>query len=144
MADTPPMIFESHLGMLCPVNRTAAEAMREIKGRVQVTIKGGSANQRRRGLYWSVAALVAPLLNDAHDLTLDEADLHDITRDKLRMFDEIKLPSGDVFRKRRSTNNRAMNEADRAAYTDRALALWSTWTGVDVLTLRAEAEALAA
>jgi hypothetical protein len=130
--------------MLRPVNRTAAEAMREIKGRVQVTIKGGSANQRRRGLYWSVAALVAPLLNDAHDLTLDEADLHDITRDKLRMFDEIKLPSGDVFRKRRGTNNRAMNEADRAAYTDRALALWSTWTGVDVLTLRAEAEALAA
>ena len=144
MSDTPPLIFEAHLGMLRPVNRTAAEAMREIKGRVQVTIKGGSANQRRRGLYWSVAALVAPLLNDAHDLTLDEADLHDITRDKLRMFDEIKLPSGDVFRKRRGTNNRAMNEADRAAYTDRALALWSTWTGVDVLTLRAEAEALAA
>lgn len=144
MTDTPPLIFEARLGGLFPVNRTAAEAMREIKGRVTVTIKGGRANQRRRGLYWSVAALVAPLLNDAHGLTLDEQDLHDITRDKLRMYDEIKLPSGDVLRKRRSTNNRAMNEADRAAFTDRALALWSTWCGVDVSTLRAEAEALAA
>lgn len=130
--------------MLRPVNRTAAEAMREIKGRVHVTIKGGRANQRRRGLYWSVAALVVPLLNDAHGLTLDDQDLHDITRDKLRLYDEIKLPSGDVLRKRRSTSNRAMNEADRAAFTDRALALWSTWCGVDVSTLRAEAEALAA
>jgi hypothetical protein len=34
-----------------------------------------------------------------------------------------------------------MNEADRAEYTDRALALWSTWVGVDVTTLRIEAEA---
>jgi len=130
--------------MLRPVNRSAAEAMREIKGRVHVTIKGGKANQRRRGLYWSVAALVVPLLNDAHGLTLDDQDLHDITRDKLRLYDEIKLPSGDVLRKRRSTSNRAMNEADRAAFTDRALALWSTWCGVNVSTLRAEAEALAA
>ena len=144
MNDTPPLIFEAHLGMLRPVNRSAAEAMREIKGRVHVTIKGGKANQRRRGLYWSVAALVVPLLNDAHGLTLDDADLHDITRDKLRLYDEIKLPSGDVLRKRRSTSNRAMNEADRAAFTDRALVLWSTWCGVDVVTLRAEAEALAA
>jgi len=141
MNDTPPLIFEAHLGMLRPVNRAAAEAMREIKGRVIVTIKGGKANQRRRGLYWSVAALVVPLLNDAHSMTLDEQDLHDITRDKLRMYDEIKLPSGDILRKRRSTSNRTMNEAERAAFTDRALALWSTWTGVDVTTLREEAAA---
>lgn len=145
MSDTPPLIFESHLGMLRPVNRTATEAMREVKGRVHVTIKGGTANQRRRGLYWSVAALVVPLLNNAHGLTLDEADLHDITRDKLKLWhDPVTLPSGEVYRKRRSTSNRAMNEAERAAFTDRALALWSTWCGVDATTLRAEAEALAA
>lgn len=143
-ADTPPLIFEPHLGMLRPVNRAAVEAMRETTGRVHVTMKGGRANQRRRSLYWSVAALVVPLLNDAHGLTLDEQDLHDITRDKLRMYEEIPLPSGDTLRKRRSTSNRAMIEADRAAFTDKALALWSTWTGVDVTTLRAEAERLAA
>lgn len=143
-ADAPPMLFEAHLGMLRPANRRAEEAMREIKGRVIVEVKGGRANQRRRGLYWSVAALVAPLLNEMHGLTLDEQDLHDITRDKLRLYTEQVLPSGEVFRRRRSTSNRAMNEADRAEFTTRALALWSTWTGVDVTTLRAEANRLAA
>ncbi len=115
--------------------------MREIKGRVAVKITGGKANQRRRSLYWSVAALVVPLLNQKYEMTLDEDDLHDITRDKLKLYDEFKLPSGDVHRKRRSTSNAKMNEADRAAYTTRALDLWSTWTGVDVMTLQNEAEA---
>lgn len=138
-ADKPPLLFETRLGMLRPANKATEEAMREIKGKVQIEIKGGTANQRRRGLYWSVAALVAPLLNDLHNLTLDEQDLHDITRDKLRLYDEQVLPSGEVYRRRRSTSNRAMNEADRAAFTDKALQLWSAWCGVDVTTLREEA-----
>lgn len=142
-ADTPPLLFEARLGMLKPANRVAKEAMREVKGKVRVEIKGGIANQRRRGLYWSVAALVVPLLNEANRLTLDEQDLHDVTRIKLRLFDEITLPSGDVHRKLKSTSNRAMNEADRAAFTDKALHLWSTWVGVDVTTLRHEAESAA-
>ena len=140
MADKAPLLFDARLGGLFPANRAAEEALREIKGRVRCTITGGKANQRRRGLYWLCAALVAPLLNQQYNLTLDEDDLHDITRDKLKLFDEIKLPSGDIHRKRRSTSNRAMNEADRAEFTDRALALWSTWSGVDVTTLRREAE----
>lgn len=144
MADRAPLLFEARLGMLKPANRAAEEAMREIKGRVRVEIKGGVANQRRRGLYWSVAALVAPLLNEAHGLTLDEQDLHDITRQKLRLCDEIILPSGEVHYRLWSTSNRAMNEADRADFTTKALALWSTWTGIDATTLRVEAERLAA
>ncbi|TXH53915.1 MAG: hypothetical protein E6Q97_12025 [Desulfurellales bacterium] len=127
--------------MLRPANAAAETALREIKGRVRVEIKGGVANQRRRGLYWAIAALVVPILNDLHGMTLDEDDLHDITRDKLKLYDEIKLPSGEVHRKRRSTSNRAMNEADRAAFTDAALHLWSTWVGVPVEALRDEAQA---
>lgn len=140
-SDSPPLLFEVRLGMLKPANRAAEDAMREIKGRVRCTITGGTANQRRRGLYWSVAALVAPLLNDLHNLTLDEQDLHDITRDKLKLYDEQKLPSGEIYRRRRSTSNRAMNEAERADFTTRALQLWSTWTGIDVTTLQDEARA---
>ena len=140
MADKAPLYFQVHLGMLKPANAAAETAMREVKGRVMVTMTGGTANQRRRGLYWLVAALVAPLLNERHGMTIDDNDLHDITRDKLRLYDEVTLPSGDVHRKRRSTSNRAMNEAERAEFTDRALALWSQWTGVDVMTLRREAE----
>jgi len=145
VADTAPLYFETYLGMLRPANASAETAMREIKGRVRVEIKGGVANQRRRGLYWLVAALVVPLLNEAHGLTLDEDDLHDITRDKLKLCHEPQtLPSGEVYRKRKSTSNRAMNEAERAEYTTRALHLWSVWTGVDVTTLRQEAERFAA
>lgn len=145
MADRAPLLFDVRLGGLFPANAAAEEAMREIRGRVSIKgITGGKPNQKRRSLYWSVAALVVPLLNQHHQMTLDEDDLHDITRDKLKLYDEITLPSGEVYRKRRSTSNKAMNEADRAAYTTRALELWSTWTGVDVTTLRAEAEREAA
>jgi len=138
--DLAPLYFEARLGMLKPANNKAEAALREIKGRVRVEIKGGSANQRRRGLYWTVAAIVAPLLNEQHGMTIDDDDLHDITRDKLKMFDEVKLPSGEVHRKRWSTKNSAMNEADRADFTTKALALWSTWTGIDVADLRREGE----
>lgn len=140
MSEKAPLLFEVRLGMLAPANRVAEEAMREVCGKVRVEIKGGRANQRRRGLYWSVAALVVPLLNEAHNLTLDEIDLHDITRQKLRLYDEYVLPSGEVYHKLRSTSNRAMAEHERAEYTDKALRLWSTWVGVDVTTLRQEAE----
>lgn len=142
--DKAPLLFEAHLGMLRPANAAAETAMREIRGRVRCEIKGGVANQRRRGLYWSVAALVVPLLNEAHGLTLDENDLHSITRMKLRLYDEKVLPSGEVYQKLRSTSNRAMNEAERADYTTRALQLWSTWTGVEVTALREEGERFAA
>jgi len=127
--------------MLRPANAVAEVALREIRGKVRVDIRGGIANQRRRGLYWSVAALVVPLLNDLHGMTLDEQDLHDITRKKLRLYTEQALPSGEVHYRLRSTSNRAMNEAERAAFTDKALHLWSTWTGIDVATLRQEGAA---
>lgn len=138
MADRAPMFFDARLGGLFPANAKAEQAMQEVRGRVKVAITGGKANQRRRGLYWSVLALVVPLLNDAHGMTLDDDDLHDITRDKLKLGVWIPLPSGDRHWKRRSTKNTEMSEADRAEYTTRALALWSTWTGVPVETLRRE------
>jgi len=141
MSDKPPLVFTSHLGMLRPANAAAQTAMQDVKGRVVVTIKGGVANQRRRGLYWAVAGLVVPLLNDRFGMTLDEQDLHDITRQKLRLYDEIPLPSGDVHRKLKSTSDRAMSEPERAEFTDRALRLWSTWSGVDVTTLTDEVRA---
>lgn len=140
MADRAPLLFQSRLGGLFPANAAAETAMREIRGRVKVTMTGGIANQKRRSLYWCVAALVVPLLNERYTMTLDDDDLHFITRQKLNIGEWVELPSGDKFFRPASTSNRAMNEADRAAYTDKALALWSTWTGVDVVTLREEAE----
>jgi hypothetical protein len=138
--DKAPLYFEAHLGMLRPANRAAETAMQEIRGRVTVKITGGTANQRRRNLYWAVAELVVPLLNDRYDMTLNSSDLHHITREKLGIGERISLPSGETYFKPASTSNRAMNETQRAEYTNRAFALWSRWSGVEVETLRREAE----
>ena len=138
--DKAPLYFEAHLGMLRPANRAAEEAMREISGRVRVTMTGGKANQARRAVYWIIAGLIVPILNQRYNMTLTEDDLHDIMRDKFRMYDETVLPSGEVHRKRWSTSNRAMNEADRTDYLNKCLAVWETWTGIDPATLRREAE----
>ena len=139
MSDKAPLLFEAKLGRLIPANRAAEEALQHIRGRVRVEIRGGVANQRRRGLYWAVAALVVPILNDRHGMTLSENDLHWITKRKLGIGETFTLPSGETYFKPASTSDRAMNEADRAAYTDRALQLWSAWCGVDVVTLKQEA-----
>jgi hypothetical protein len=140
MSDRAPLMFDVHLGMLRPGNLAAQEAMQHIKGRVRVTITGGKANQRRRGLQWVLYGIVAPILNDLHGMTLDEDDLHEIMRVKFKMFDEITMPSGEVHRKLWSTSNAKMNEADRAEYLNKCLDVWSKWCGVDVATLRAEGE----
>lgn len=140
MSDKAPLYFDTKLGGLFPANKVAEQAMQSIAGRVRVTITGGKANQRRRSLWWVLAGIVAPILNDLHNLTLDEDDLHDIMRDKFKMFDEIILPSGERLKKRWSTSNAKMNEADRIEYLNRSLEVWSKWTGVDPLTLRAEGE----
>lgn len=131
MGDHSPLYFTARLGGLFPANVAAEEAMKEIAGTVRATLTGGKANQRRRSLYWVLVGIVAPILNDMHNMTLTDDDLHDIMRDKLGMFDEETLPSGEVYRKRWSTSNRAMNEADRAAYLNKCIEVWSKWTGIE-------------
>jgi len=140
MTDKAPLYFDTKLGGLFPANKVAENAMQSITGRVRVTITGGKANKRRRSLWWVLAGIVAPILNDLHTLTLDEDDLHDIMRDKFKMYDEITLPSGTPHKKLWSTSNAKMNEADRIEYLNRSLEVWSKWTGVEVHTLRAEGE----
>ncbi len=139
MTDQAPLIFERKLGMLSPVNPAAREALQAIEGRCVVRITSARRNQRRRSVYWIVTGLVADLLNDAHDLTLTDDDLHDIIRTKLRMYDEVALPSGEVHRKLRSTSDKAMTEPERAEFMNRAFHVYSMWTGVEVETLRREA-----
>lgn len=142
MADKAPLIFEPRLGGLFPVNTSAIAAMSGVQGRVNLTITGGRANQRRRGLYWILVGIVTPIMNDMHGLTLTDDDMHDLMRDKFKMFTLIDLPSGDVHKKRWSTSNRAMSEADRSVYLTKCLDVWGRWIGVDPMTLQREAEAV--
>lgn len=140
MADRAPLYFTARLGMLAPANRAAEDAMKDITGTVKAVLTGGKANQRRRSLYWVLVSIVTPILNDMHGMTLTDDDLHDIMRDKLGMFDEMTLPSGEVHRKRHSTSNRAMNEAERADYLNKCIEIWSKWTGIDPTTLADEGQ----
>ena len=141
MADQAPLIFERRLGMLSPVNPAAHAAVEAIEGRCVVKITRANRNQRRRSLYLIVVGIVAGILNDMHDTTLTDDDLHDIIRKKLKMYDEIPLPSGEVHIKLRSTSDKAMTEPERAEFTNRAFHVFSLWTGVDAETLRREGEA---
>lgn len=138
MTDKPPLIFTSKLGMLAPVNAAARAAVLACKGDVTVTIKRATRNQRRRGLYWIVADIVAGIMNDLHGLDITEAELHNLTRKRLGLVTLINLPSGSVIERLHSTSDAAMQEPERAAYTTKAFALWARWTSVPVETLIAE------
>lgn len=124
--------------MLSPVNGAAQEAMNHVQGTITVKITRATANQKRRSLYWSIAHVVAEALSDRLDSPITEEDLHSLTRKKLGLYDEITLPSGEVYQKLKSTSDRNMPEPERAAYTDRALKTWSRWMGVEVHTLLEE------
>ena len=141
MADEAPLIFHARLGGLFPVNMAAKEAMKGIDGQCVVKVTRATRNQRRRSLYWCVASTVVELLNDMHSLSLSDQDLHHITRAKVGLFEPVDLPSGEVFKRLKSTSDKAMPEPERAAYTDKAFKLWSRWIGVPVETLTREAEA---
>jgi hypothetical protein len=141
MSDEAPLIFAAKLGGLFPVNPAAKEALQGVQGQCVVKITRATRNQRRRSLYWIVCGIVAGLLNDMHELTLSEIDLHDITRRKLGVYETVTLPSGEEYIKLRSTSDRAMSEPDRAVYTTKAFDMWSKWIGVPVETLTREAEA---
>jgi len=141
MAEQAPLIFAPRLGGLYPVNPAAREAMKGVAGQVTIKITRATRNQRRRSLYWVVTGIVADLLNDMHQMTLTENDLHDMIRKKLGYYDEINLPSGDVHIKLRSTSDKAMAEPERAVFTDRAFKVYSAWLGVPVDTLIEEGKA---
>lgn len=144
MSDTAPLIFERRLGGLFPVNPAAREALTAVEGRCVIKITRATRNQQRRSLYWVVTGIVADVLNDMHGTTLTDQDLHDIIRRKLGLYTEVTLPSGDVHVKLRSTSDKAMAEPERAAFTDRALKVYSAWLGIPVETLTDEARQTAA
>ena len=66
-----------------------------------------------------------------------------------RMWKECRLPTKrtyttatpDMLGQAAAEIERLTAQLAEARQADRALALWSTWTGVDVVTLRREAEA---
>lgn len=140
-SEKPPLLFVKQLSSLRPANKAATEAMKAIEGTVRVRITKVTRNQRRRGFYWVVLSVAAQALHDRHGIDMDAELLHDVLRRKLGLGAEIVLPSGEVVFKPRSTSDKAMNEVERTAWTDRVVNTLSRWLGVPAHALLDEAKA---
>ena len=140
-AEKPPLLFTKQLGSLRPANKAAETALAAIVGTVRVRVTRVNRNQRRRAFYWVMLQVAAQALHDQHAIDLDAELLHDVLRKKLGLGTEIVLPSGEVIFKPRSTSDKAMNEVDRAQWTDRASNALARWLGVPVNVLMDEARA---
>lgn len=143
MADEQPLLFRKSAigGKLEPVNAAAADAVRAIQGTCRVRITRVTANQRRRALYWVILQVAAEALSDRTDAHLDAELLHDLLKRKLMLGEEIRLPSGDVIFKPRSTSDKSMSEPDRARWLERCSGVLANWLGVPMATLLDEARA---
>lgn len=136
-ADRPPLIFVKSFGALRAGNKAAEDALKAIPDgkRVRVRITGLTANQRRRGFYWSMLEVAASALADRTGDPWDSELLHRELKVVLKLGDEFTTPSGRVVFKPRSTSNKAMPELERARWTDRCGPVLSRWLEVPVTDL---------
>ncbi len=141
MADAAPLIFEQVLGTLRPVNEPARIATKAVVGRCVVKITKMNRNQRRRGFYWVMLDVAAEVLRDATDQPWDAELLHDDLKKMLKLGQTLTTPSGREVFKPRSTSDRAMTEAERAAWLERCKVTLSLWCGVEIVELMNEVRA---
>ena len=143
--DSPPLLFKRVLGSLRPANKAAEEALANLGDkpvRVRMTSVGG--NVKRNAFYWALLGIVTPILSEMIEGdALTTGLLHKILKDRYGLVPLVKLPSGDVVKDydAASTAFHRMSEEDRSVYVTWAVATLSKWIGVDVTTLRSEAEA---
>jgi len=141
MADTPPLLCIGQFGALRPKNGAARDAIKALNGiECRIEIKRSGANQRRRAFYWIMLDVAAEALADATDSPWDAETLHEELKVKLRLGVPLKNREGvEVGFKTASTSNRAMNEAERARWTDRCANVLSRWIGCEIVELMNEA-----
>jgi hypothetical protein len=140
-SEKPPLLFMAQLGALRPHSQAAVDAMKAITGLVRVKVTAVNRNQRRRAFYWVLLSVAAQALHDRHGIDMDAELLHDTLKRKLGLGDEVVLPSGEIVFRPKSTSDRAMNEVERAAWTDRVVNTLSRWLEVPPHMLLDEARA---
>jgi hypothetical protein len=139
MAEKPPLICIGQFGVLQPKNGAARDAIKALNSmECRIEIKRSGANERRRGFYWTMLDVAAEALTDATGFHWDQELLHKELKIRLKLGDTFVTPSGHEVFKPRSTSNRAMNEAERARWTDRCAAVLSTWLQCEIAGLMDE------
>lgn len=142
MTDRPPLLGKVVLGRLAPANRAAEDALKAAAGKtVRFELKRYGANERRRAFHFVMLDVAAEALTDATGFHWDAELLHRELKERLGLGETFVTPSGHKVFKPRSTSNRAMDEAERARWTDRCAALLSHWLGVEIGELMNEARA---
>ena len=138
MSDQPPLFFERRLGGLFPACPAAEQAVAAVSGRVRLKITRTQGNNKRIALYWIVLGLAAPMLDEqAPGITPDL--LHKVLKDRRGLIRIVTLPSGEQIKDYDSISFHSMTEVERAAFIDWAFATLSSWLGVSVEDLTAEA-----
>jgi hypothetical protein len=137
-SERPPLFFVKQLNRLAPCNRAAEDAMKALSatdGMVRIRITRVNRNQRRRAFYWVMLDVAAKALHDSHNIDMDAELLHDTLKRKLKLGEEVLLPSGEIIFRPRSTSDKAMTEIERAAWTDRVALTLSRWLKVEITEL---------
>jgi hypothetical protein len=140
MADEVPLIFERRLGGLFPANPAAEKALAAVSGKVRVKITRTQGNNKRIALYWITLGIAAPML-DEQAPGLTDSLLHKVLKDRYGLVKVVKLPSGQEIKDYDSISFHQMTENERAAYIDWSFKTLSSWLGVSVEELTAEARA---
>lgn len=148
MADKEPLLFRWQFGAFHPVTGAAEDFGRMLNpGQIvkgNFTIPRG--NLKRMAWYWVMMRLAVEQLSDAIDGRLTTKMLHRWFKRKLGLATPVvSRKTGEILDyDYESIGFAEMPESERAEYIDRTSELLSRRLGMDVDTLRREAERQAA
>lgn len=148
MKDEEPLLFRYQLGALRPVSGAAERAMQEFRPgeMVRIEVKHLRGNVKRLAWYWIMLKIACEQLSDAIDGKLTTTAMHRWFKRQLGLARPIvSRKTGEVIDyDYESISFAKMPEHQRAEYVDQTSELLSRRLGVDVNTLRREAEDQAA
>lgn len=144
MADKEPLLFRAILGALRPVNGAAEDALRAVPANsiVRIEIKRTVGNVKRMAWYWVMLKLALDNLADAFDGPVTTRNLHHWLKREAGLAKPIRShKTGEIIDyDYDSISFATMAEHERAEFIDFAVAKLSARLGVDMATLRTEAE----
>lgn len=144
MADKEPLLFRSVLGALRPWSGAAEEALRAVPANslVRIEIKRMVGNVKRMAWYWVMLKLALDNLADAFDGPVTTRNLHRWLKREAGLAKPIRSKkTGEIIDyDYDSISFATMPEHERAEFIDFAVGKLSARLGVDMATLRTEAE----
>lgn len=144
MSDSEPLLFRRSLGSLVPSTAAAEDAMKAVPlgTLVRIEIKRSQGNQRRMAWYWVMLKLALENLDDAFDGPVTTRHLHRwLKREAGLAAPIVSRKTGEIIDYDYDSISFAnMAEHERAKFIDFACQKLSARLGVDVSTLKSEAQ----